>query len=115
VYNGQQREGRKRRPGQPDGGVPRRHEVNPMPAESRSPDSVDQFCHDVKTPLTTIRARAQLLARAIRRSSALSAEEQDKLVAGLSSIDNAVLQVVSRIDGFAAGEAGPEASGSRHA
>jgi nitrogen-specific signal transduction histidine kinase len=86
-----------------------------MAAAPRLPDSVDQFCHDVKTPLTTIRAQAQLLARAIRRSSALSTEEQDKLVAGLSSIDNAVLQAVSRIDGFAAGEAGPEARDSRNA
>ena len=60
--------------------------------------SGDQFRHDVVSPLTTIRARAQMLTRTVRRSS-LTDEEQAKLLAGLASIEAAVLAAVAAIDG----------------
>ena len=37
---------------------------------------LDQLRHDLKTPLTTIHARAQLLERAIRRSPSLPEDER---------------------------------------
>ena len=39
-------------------------------------DAADQLCHDLKTPLTAIYARAYLLARAIRRAPSLADEER---------------------------------------
>ena len=35
---------------------------------ARLPDPLDQLRYDLKTPLTTIHGRAQLLARAMRRA-----------------------------------------------
>jgi K+-sensing histidine kinase KdpD len=63
-------------------------------------DPRDQLRHDLKTPLTTIHARAQLLARGVRRSSSLSEEEQTRMLAGLAVIEAAVLTMVTRIDGM---------------
>jgi signal transduction histidine kinase len=69
----------------------------------------DQFRHDLKTPLTTIYARAHLLARSIRRSPTLSAEEQVTMLAGVTTIEAAVREMTTRID--AMGRESPDGSG----
>ena len=48
-------------------------------------DALDQLRHDLKTPLTAIHGRAQLLARSIQRSSSLADDERMRLSAGLTS------------------------------
>lgn len=63
-------------------------------------DPFDQLRHDLKTPLTTIHGRTQLLARAIRRSPSLADEERVRLLAGLSSIEETVRAMVTHIDGM---------------
>jgi K+-sensing histidine kinase KdpD len=63
-------------------------------------DAHDQLRHDLKTPLTTILARAHLLARGVQRSPSLSEEERGKMLAGLTSIAEAVQQLVTVIDGM---------------
>ena len=62
------------------------------------PDALDQLRHDLKTPLTTIRARAQLLGRAIRRSPSLTDDEQARMLESLATIDEAVQTMVRVID-----------------
>ena len=62
------------------------------------PDSLNQLRHDLKTPLTTISGRAQLLARAVRRSPSLSDAERARMLEGLAEIEVAVREMVSRID-----------------
>jgi signal transduction histidine kinase len=63
-----------------------------------SPDALDQLRHDLKTPLTTIHARAQLLGRAIRRSPSLTDDEQARMLESLATIDEAVRTMVTVID-----------------
>ena len=58
-----------------------------MPAADDAPDgfvydAADQLRHDLNSPLTTISARAQLLARDVRRSPSLAEEERAKMLAG---------------------------------
>jgi K+-sensing histidine kinase KdpD len=74
-----------------------------MPAEDDSPDgfvydATDQLRHDLKTPLTTIYARAYLLGRAIRHASALSEEERATMLAGVAAVEGAVRAMVITID-----------------
>ncbi len=74
-----------------------------MPAADESPDgfvadAVDQLRHDLKSPLTTISARGQLLERSIRRAPSLTDEERVKLVEGLMAITGAVRAMVTMID-----------------
>ena len=61
-------------------------------------DPLDQLRHELKTPLTTIRGRAHLLARAVRRAPSLSDEERTRMLDGLASIDTAVMEMVAVID-----------------
>jgi hypothetical protein len=61
-------------------------------------DTRDQWRHDLKTALTTISGRAQLLARAIRRSPSLTEQERDKMLQDLATIEAAVRVMVARID-----------------
>ena len=63
-------------------------------------DLLDQLRHDLKTPLTSIHGRAQLLARSIQRSSSLDDDERMRLLAGLTSIAVAVQEMVTLIDGM---------------
>ena len=67
---------------------------------------LDQLRHDLKTPLTTIHARAQLLARAIRRSPSLAEDERARMLAGVIAIEAAVRAMVPLIDSM--GNAGDE-------
>jgi signal transduction histidine kinase len=64
------------------------------------PDSLDQLRHDLKSPLTTIGGRSQLLARAIQRSSTVNDGEREKLLVGLAAIDVAVQRIVVVVDGM---------------
>ena len=65
-----------------------------------SHDPLDQLRHDLKTPLVTIHARAQLLTRSIQRSPSLTDEERVRVLAGLTSIAVAVQEMVTLIDGI---------------
>jgi K+-sensing histidine kinase KdpD len=65
---------------------------------------LDQLRHDLKTPLTTIHGRAQLLDRAIRRSPTLSEDERARMLAAVVAIEAAVRAMVPLIDRL--GEAG---------
>jgi signal transduction histidine kinase len=62
------------------------------------PDALDQLRHDLKTPLTTIHARSQLLGRAIRRSPSLTDDERAWMLETLATIDEAVRTMVTVID-----------------
>ena len=64
----------------------------------QSHDSLEQLQHDLKTPLTTIHGRAQLLIRAVRRSPTLADEERTRMLEGLASIETAVLTLTAMID-----------------
>ena len=63
-------------------------------------NALDQLRHDLKSPLTTIYGRAQLMARTVQRSPSLSDEERVKLLAGLAVIESSVQRLVSVIDGM---------------
>jgi K+-sensing histidine kinase KdpD len=65
---------------------------------------LDQLRHDLKTPLTTIHGRAQLLGRAIRRSPALPEDERARMLAAIVAIEAAVRVMVPLIDSM--GDAG---------
>jgi signal transduction histidine kinase len=61
-------------------------------------DAADQLRHDLLSPLTTITARSQLLARAIRRSPTLTDEERVKMLVGITAIETAVQTLCAVID-----------------
>lgn len=61
-------------------------------------DPFDELRHNLKTPLTTIRGRAHLLARAVRRAPSLADEERVRMLDGLAAIDTAVMAMVAVID-----------------
>ena len=65
-----------------------------------SADLLDRLCHDLRSPLTTIRGRAFLLARAVRRAPSLTEEERTGMLAGVAAIDTAVTAMVTVIDGI---------------
>ena len=58
----------------------------------------DQMCHDLKNPLMVIRGRAQLVERAILRSTALPEAERTHVLHSLAAIEAAVLGIVEMID-----------------
>jgi hypothetical protein len=67
----------------------------------RSHDDVDQRCHGVISSLTTIQGRAQLLARMVRRASALTPGERDRMLDGVAAIEAAVSTGVTHLDALA--------------
>jgi signal transduction histidine kinase len=74
-----------------------------MPAADKAPDgfvydAADQLRHDLLSPLTTISARTQLLARDIRRVSSLHEEERTRMLASLTAIETAVQTLCAVID-----------------
>jgi hypothetical protein len=74
-----------------------------MQAADDSPDGVvydaaDQLRHDLLSPLTSISARSQLLARAIRRSPTLIDDERVKMLVGITAIETAVESLCAVID-----------------
>lgn len=75
-----------------------------MPAVDDAPDELlssplDQLRHDLKLPLTTIYARAQFLARSIRRSPTLTDDEQTRMLAGITAIEGVVREMVAAVEG----------------
>ena len=72
------------------------------PGDDTPPDpshnSLDQLRHDLKTPLTTIHGRAQLLTRAVRRSPSLADEERTWMLEGLATIETEVRALAAMID-----------------
>jgi signal transduction histidine kinase len=63
-------------------------------------DPLDRRRHDLRSPLTTIRGRAYLLARAVRRAPSLTEEERTGMLAGVAAIEAAVAAMVVVIDGI---------------
>ena len=63
-------------------------------------DPLDRLRHDLRSPLTTIRGRAYLLGRAVRRAPSLSEDERTGLLAGVAAIETAVAERVVVIDGI---------------
>ena len=59
---------------------------------------LDQLRHDLKTLLTTIHGRAQLLDRALRRSPSLAEDERVKMLAGITAIEAEVRALCAVID-----------------
>jgi signal transduction histidine kinase len=73
-------------------------------------EAIDQLRHDLRTPLTTIRGRAYLLARAVRRAPSLTEDERTRMLEGVAVIEAAVAAmaaVIDGIDGDAEAEPGP--------
>ena len=70
-------------------------------------DAADQLRHDLLTPVTTISARAQLLARDLRRSPSLDEGERVRLLAGVAAIQTAVETMCDAIDTIGDGNRGP--------
>jgi K+-sensing histidine kinase KdpD len=63
-------------------------------------DPLDRLRHDLRSPLTTIRGRAYLLGRAVRRAPSLSEDERTGLLAGVAAIETVVAEMVVVIDGI---------------
>jgi signal transduction histidine kinase len=63
-------------------------------------DPLDQLRHDLRSPLTTIRGRAYLLARAVRRAPSLADDERTRMLDGVAAIETAVAAMVAIIDGI---------------
>ena len=61
-------------------------------------DPIQRLRHALKSPLTTIRGRAYLLARAVRRAPTLTEDERTRMLDGLTEIDTAVAAMVVVID-----------------
>ena len=63
-------------------------------------DPLDRLRHDLRSLLTTIRGRAYLLARAVRRAPSLTEEERARMLAGVAAIEAAVAAMVIVIEGI---------------
>jgi signal transduction histidine kinase len=63
-------------------------------------DPLDRLRHDLRSPLTTIRGRAYLLARSVHRAPSLTEEERTGMLAGVAAIEAAVAAMVVVIDGI---------------
>jgi signal transduction histidine kinase len=63
-------------------------------------DPLDRLRHDLRSPLTTIRGRAYLLARAVRRAPSLTEEERARMLTGVAAIETAVATMVAVIEGI---------------
>ena len=59
---------------------------------------MEHLRHDLKSALTTIRGRAYLLARAVRRAPSLTDDERTRMLAGVAAIETAVATMVAVID-----------------
>jgi signal transduction histidine kinase len=70
-------------------------------------DAADQLRHDLLSPLTTISARAQWLARDLRRSPTLAEEERTRMLTGIMAIETAVQSMSAVIDAMRAEDQRP--------
>jgi signal transduction histidine kinase len=75
-------------------------------------DSLDRLRHDLRSPLTTIRGRAYLLARAVRRAPSLTEEERTRMLAGVTAIETAVAAMVTVIEGIDGDRPTPDSDGA---
>ena len=73
-------------------------------------DPLDQLRHDLRSPLTTIRGRAYLLARAVRRAPSLTEEERTRMLAGVAAIETAVATMVTVIEGIDGDRPAPDSA-----
>jgi hypothetical protein len=77
----------------------------------------DRLRHNLKTPLTIVLARAQLLTRMVRRST-LPETEKHAMLTSLAAIEEAVHEMVPLIDGIDGespdGQCAPEGSSDSH-
>ena len=76
-----------------------------MPSADDAPDGFvytprGQLHHDLKSPLTTILERAELLARDICRSPSLKVEERARMFESLAATESAVQATVITTDGL---------------
>ena len=71
-------------------------------------DLLDQLRHDLRSPLTTIRGRAYLLGRAVRRAPSLTDDERTRMLAGVAAIETAVAAMVVVIEGINGDRAPPD-------
>ena len=76
-----------------------------MPAEDETDaayplDRLDRLRHELRSPLTTIRGRAYLLARAVNRAPSLTDDERSRMLAGVAAIETAVTTMVTVIEGI---------------
>ena len=78
-------------------------------------DARDRLRHDLKSPLTTIRGRAYLLARAVRRAPSLADEERSRMLAGVAAIEAAVAAMVVVIDAIDGDRPSPDSDSDRAA
>ena len=74
----------------------------------RSLGPLDRLRQDLRSPLTTIRGRAYLLARAVRRAPSLTEEERTRMLAGVAAIEAAVAAMVIVIEGIDDDRPSPE-------
>ena len=72
-------------------------------------DAADQLRHDLLSPLTTISARTQLLARDLRRSPTLAEDERGKMLASITAIEAEVRALCAVIDAMGDGRPAPTA------
>lgn len=63
-------------------------------------DPLDRLRHDLRSPLTAIRGRAYLLARAVQRAPSLTEDERTRMLAGVAAIETAVTIMVTVIEGI---------------
>ena len=77
------------------------------------PDPLDQLRHNLRSPLTTIRGRAYLLARAVRRAPSLTAEERTRMLTGVEAIEAAVAAMVVVIEGLDGDRPAPDSDAAR--
>jgi hypothetical protein len=73
-----------------------------FPRDNTPPDAVafDQIQHALKTHLTIAYVRSQLVARMVRRSSALTEPERVAMLDSLAAVEQAVRTMVPLIDGI---------------
>ena len=76
-------------------------------------DPLDQLRHDLRSPLTTIRGRAYLLARAVRRAPSLTVEERTRMLEGVAAIETAVVAMVAVIEGIDGERPAPDGGAAR--
>lgn len=74
---------------------------------------LDQLRHDLRSPLTTIRGRAYLLARAVRRAPSLTEDERSRMLAGVEAIETAVAVMVTVIEGIDGDPPAPDSTPAR--
>ena len=85
--------------------------MNSIARIASAADAASRLRHDLRTPLTTILVRSQLIARWTTRSPTLAEAERSRTLASLAAIDAAVahlLTVIAAIGPRDAGEAGDD-------